>query len=263
MTILISNKLFLIFIITIILAVPTAALLHVFNHKHLIITMHNIVTNTNTSFQNTSGKLSKTHINAEKTDYTPLHGANTDTTSNVTTIESHTYKLAVKELKNILEEAKEIYLRALKKNETWRIMFYKPYSNFSKMFILNATIVNETTLLVGHTVYRYIIVHVYDAKSKLNFMPQRIQVNSILVELLPRNNSITYTGIVPYEYLVTYEGKTCKVLFSSIGFVEASYYLTVSADKINNNMYKVKITVARELGNTAYVNVVWLILIRN
>lgn len=229
MTILISNKLFLIFIITIILAVLIAALLYVSDHEHSLITMHTV----------------------------------TNTTSNATTIESHTYKLSVKELKNILEEAKEIYLRALKKNETWRIMFYKPYSNFSKTFILNATIVNETTLLAGHTFYKYIVVHIYDAESKLNFTPQRIQVNSILVELLPKNNSITYTGIVPYDYLVTYGSKTYRVSFSSIGFVEASHYLTVSADKVNNDMYKVKITVARELGNTAHVNVVWLILIRN
>jgi len=229
---LISNKLFLIFTIIIILVVSTT-LLYIFNHEHPLTTTH-IVINTNTG-----------------------------TTSNAITIKDHTYKLAVKELKNILEEAKGIYLNALKKNKTWKILIYEPYSNFSKMFILNTTIVNETTLSVGHMVYKYIVVHVYDAESKLNFMPQRIRVNSILVELLPRNKSITYTGIAPYDYLVSYGSKTYRVSFSSIGFVETSYYLTVSADKVSNNMYKVKITVARELGNTAYVNVAWLILMRN
>ncbi len=243
MIILISNKLSLIFTVIIIFVVSTA-LLYAFDRNHFLTTTRTI-TNTNTSFQSAC---------SEKP---------ANTTNNVITIKDHVYKLAVKELKNILEEAKDIYLNAVKKNETWKILIYEPYSNFSKILILNTTIVNETTLLVGHTVYKYIVVHVYEAESKLSFMPQRIRVNGILVELLPRNKSITYTGIVPYDYLVSYKCKKYRVSFSSIGFVEATHYLIVSTDKISDNIYKVKITIARELGSTAYANVAWFILTRN
>ena len=235
---LISNKLTLIIIFTIIiiLVVPII-LLNVFNQGHPPTTKYAV---TNTS----SGQSSAA--------------------TNISIVsENHTYRLAIKELKKILEEARDAYLNALRKNETWTIFIYKPYSNLSKTFILNTTIVNETTLLIDHIVYNYIIIHIYDAESKIDFMPQGIKFNNIFIELLPRNNSITYTGIVPYNYLVNYRGKTYRVSFSSIGFIEASYHLTVSTDKIDDNIYKVKITVTKKLGNTAHISVAWLILVKN
>ncbi len=147
-------------------------------------------------------------------------------------------------------------------NETWKILIREPYANLSKTLLLNTTIINETTLIMGNTVYRYIVVHVYDSESKLNFMPQRIQIDNILVELLPKNKSITYTGSIPYNYLVSLKNKTYKTSFLSIGFVETSYYLTISIDKVSNNIYKAIITVAKDLGSTKYVDTVWLILIK-
>lgn len=242
----ISNKLPLIFVfLFVVLIISTAIVLFVFNYKHSFTDMRR-ATDTNTGSQNT-----------------PPHVAYVNNASNSITIENRTYRLSVKELKKLLEEARNVYLNALRNNETWMIMVYEPYSNFSKMLISNTTIVNDTTLLIGHTIYKYIVVHIYDAKSRLNFTPQRIQVNSILVELLPRNKSITYTGMVPYDYLVSCKDKIYRISFTSIGFVEASHYLTVSADQVSNNMYKVRIVVTRELGSIKYVNVAWLILIKN
>ncbi len=238
MTTLISNKLTLIIIITIIIVlVVSIILLDVFNYGHPLTTKYTVT--------NTSSGQSRAATNIS------IVG------------ENHTYRLAVEELKKILEEARNTYLNALRKNETWTIFISKPYSNFSKTFILNTTIVNETTLLIDHTAYNYIIIHIYDAESKIDFMPQRIKVNNILIELLPRNNSITYTGIIPHNYLVKHRCKTYRVSFSSIGFTEASYHLTVSTDKIDDNLYKVKMTVTKKLGNTAYISVAWLILVKN
>ncbi len=175
---------------------------------------------------------------------------------------SSSYKLAVRTLKEILREAKNIYLNALEKKETWRILIYEPYSNFSKTFILNSTIVNETVLYMGNTIYRYVIVSVYNHESKFSFMPQRIRVSNIFVELLPRNKSVTCTGAIPYEYSMNYRGKVYRVSFASIGFVEATKNLVVSTDKVSNNIYEVKVTVTGELGSTAYVDKAWLILIK-
>ncbi len=187
----------------------------------------------------------------------------TNTTSNTISVKDYTYKIAVRKMKKILEEARNIYLNAIDKNETWKILIYKPYTNISKAILLNTTIINETTLVLGNTTYNYIIVHVYDSESKLNFMPQRVQVNNMVVELLPKNKSITYTGGVPYDYLLNLKNKSYRISFLSIGFVKASHYLTISVDKVSTNIYKVIITVTRELGNTKYVNTIWLILIRN
>jgi len=238
-----SNKLTLIFTIIIAFAVSTV-LLYAFLCNHFLITTH-IVTNSSTAIQNAGSEQSANKAN------------------NAITIKSHLYKLAVKALKNILKEAKNIYLNALKNNEPWKALIYEPYSGFSKTFILNASILNETTLIINHTVYKYVVVSVYESESKFNFMPRRVKVDGVLVELLPRNKSITYTGIAPCDYLVNYKGKKYRVSFASIGFVEATHYLVASTDKISNDIYKVKITVARELGSTAYVDTAWLILIRN
>ncbi len=42
-----------------------------------------------------------------------------------------------------------------------RESFYEPYSNLSKTLVLDIAIVYETTLSVSHTVYKYIVVHVW------------------------------------------------------------------------------------------------------
>lgn len=186
------------------------------------------------------------------------HAATTNININNDNVSTNT-TITEGELKKIIEEAKDIYLDALEKNDT----SYISIDNFSKMLIMNATIINGTTLSVNHTVYRYVVVHIYDAESNLSFAPERTSVDGIVVQSLPMNKSITYTGGTIYNYLVTYEGKTYKVSFSSVGFFESSFYLTAFVQKIGDNMYQVQITVNRELGNTAQVSSVWFILVGN
>lgn len=161
--------------------------------------------------------------------------------------------------KKILIDAKEIYLNATEENKTWMYLIYEPYSNFSKEFILNATFINRSTVVIGHTLYKFLILHVY--YENFNYIPQKIQVNGIKVELLPKPSNVTYTGGEVYHYLITYDNKTYNVTLYSIGFVETSYYLTASTQKIDN-LYIVQITTTKELGNTEYVDKLWLILIR-
>jgi hypothetical protein len=159
----------------------------------------------------------------------------------------------------ILIDAKETYLNATEENKTWMYLIYEPYSNFSKEFILNATFINGSTISIGHVLYKYLILHVYYENS--DYTPQKIQANGIKVELLPNPSSVTYTGGEAYHYLITCDNMTYNVTLYSIGFVEASYYLTASTQKIGN-LYIVQITITKELDNTAYVNELWLILTR-
>ena len=175
---------------------------------------------------------------------------------------SSLYRLAVENLKEILREAKNIYLEALEKNETWRILIYEPYSNCSRVFILNSTTINETILYIGNTTYRYIIVNIYNHESKFSFMPQRIRVDDVSIELLPRSKSVTYMGAMPYEYLTNYGCRAYRVSFTSIGFVEATKNHVVSTNKVDNNIYKVKITLTGKSGGTEYVDKAWLILVK-
>ncbi|WP_291764597.1 hypothetical protein [Caldivirga sp. UBA161] len=101
---------------------------------------------------------------------------------------------------------------------------------------------------------------IYD--SEKSFGPKRIQVSGILVKYLPpRNRTITNTGVVASDYLVSYGGKAYKVSLGFIGFL-ASYNLTVSVSKVNDNIYTIQITTTR-LGVGSYVNVTDIILIRD
>ncbi|QXJ32377.1 hypothetical protein [Saccharolobus shibatae] len=207
------------FLILIIIVIISASLYFIFNHKQ---SQHNLESSTSNSI---IGQ------NSTELDYA----------------------------KKILIDAKETYLNATEENKTGIYLIYEPYSNFSKEFILNATFINGSTVVIGHTLYKYIILHVY--YENFDYIPQKIQVNGIEVELLPNPSSITYTGGEAYHYLITYDNKTYNVTLYSIGFVEASYYLTASTQKIGN-LYIVQITTTKELDNTAYVDELWLILIR-
>ena len=190
-------------------------------------------------------------------------GGNQPGASNIVAAGNGAYRLAVRELKKILERARDVYLDALRRNNTRGIFVCAPYSNLSKTLILDTTIVNETTLLIGHRAYRYIVVHIYDAESKLDFMPKKILVGNMLARLVPRNKSVTYTGMTPYEYLVSYAGRVYRASFWSITYIDASYNLTICTSKVSDNMYEARITVARRLGGAAHIDTAWLILVKN
>jgi len=126
-----------------------------------------------------------THIVADTSTTSP-QSINNEAFDSTITIKDQAYRLAVETLKNILEEAKDIYLSALEENETWRILIYEPYSNLSKTLILNTTIVNETILFIGHMVYKYIVLHVYDSGSKMDFMPRESKLIAYLSSFCQR-----------------------------------------------------------------------------
>ncbi len=181
---------------------------------------------------------------------------------NIITPEASSYKLAVKLLKEVLMEARETYLKAVRENEAWRLLIHESYSNFSKALILNSTIVNDTTIIVNGVAYRYVIVRVYDGEDNIYITPGKIRVGNILVELIPRNKSMTYTGGLPYDYLVHVGDEVCKARFYSIGFVIGTKHLTASTDRVCDNIYKASVTVLKELGNPGRCKLVWLILVR-
>ncbi len=45
-----------------------------------------------------------------------------------------------------------------------------------------------------------------------------------------------------------------------MAYIEASYYLTAYVNRVSDDIYEVTITVAKELGSTAHIDVAWLIL---
>ncbi|MGC9072421.1 MAG: hypothetical protein ACP5HK_07030 [Acidilobus sp.] len=120
------------------------------------------------------------------------------------------YLMAVEALKGILERARSVYLAALARGNGSGVYLTEPYSNLSRGLILNSTIVNETLLTIGNTSYTYVILNVYNASSGWNFTPQRVEVDGVVAELLPRNQTVTYTGGQPYEYLITYDGRAYR-----------------------------------------------------
>jgi len=256
-----SNKLILLATIIVILII-SASLLYILNERSPI-SKHITVTITN-NFQNIS---------------------TTQCVNNANTTMPENYSLAVENFKNILGQAREIYLNAIRNNETRSISI----DNFSKMLILNSTIVNETTLYMNNTDYTYILLQVYNANNNFTFHPQRMEINNILVELTPKNSSVTYTGGTPFDYIINYDCNLYNATFYFVGFMFAQFYLTASTQNIAQiyltattqnaandpitytatiptgviNIYAVTIAVNNELGSTEHISYVYLILIEN
>ncbi len=167
-------------------------------------------------------------------------------------VNRHEYALALKNLKYILNEARKMYTELVEKNEPYMMSL----DNFSEIFIEKASIINETTIRIGNESYRYVVFMVYNNKNKFSFSPSRLVVNDIEVRLLPRNKSVTYTGGLPYHYLIKYEDKVCSVKFIEIGFVIATNNLLGSTIKPCNGIYVVRLSVNKG------ENEVWLVLIK-
>jgi len=260
--ILTSNILILLAAIIVILII-SASLLCIFERSP---TSRHIAVNTTSNFQNNGATQ-------------PVNNANTTMPEN--------YSLAVENFKNILRQAREIYISAIRINESQLISI----DNFSKMLILNSTIVNETTLCMNNTDYTYILLQVYNANSNFTFCPQRIEINNVSVELLPKSPSVTYTGGTAFNYMINYDGNLYNVTFYFAGFMFSSFYITASAQNIaqcyivaatqnaannftpptttvftnivGNDVYAVTIAVNNELGSPEHISYVFLILIKN
>jgi len=257
--ILTSNKLILLAAIIVILII-SASLLYILNGRFP--TSKHTAVNTNSNFQNIS---------------------TTQFVNNANATMAKNYSLAVQNFKNILEQAREIYLNAIRNNETLSISI----DNLSKLLILNSTIVNETTLYINNTDYTYILLQLHNANNNFTFCPQRIEINNVSVELLPKNPSVTYTGGTIFNYMINYDNNTYNASFYFIGFMFSSFNITASAQNIAQiyltattqnaandpitytatiptgviNIYAVTIAVNNELGSTEHISYAYLILI--
>ena len=261
MVVLTSNKLILLATIIVILII-SASLLYILNERYSI--SKHIAVNTSSNFKN---------INTTQFE----NNANTTMPKN--------YSLAVENFKNIIEQAREIYLNAIRNNETSSISI----DNFSKMLILNSTIVNGTTLYMNSTAYTYVVLQVYNANNNFTFCPQRIEINNVSVELIPKNPSVTYTGGTAFNYMINYDNNSYNVTFYFVGFMFAQFYLTASTQNIAQiyispttqnatndlmtttatiptgviNIYAVTIAANSELGSPEHISYAYLILIEN
>ncbi len=168
------------------------------------------------------------------------------------------YALALENFKHILKEAREVYAELVGKGK----LYMMNLDNFSKLFIEKASIVNETTIRIGNELYRYVVFHVYNTKNKFLFDPKKLMVNGIEIRLLPRNRSVTYTGGLPYSYLIMYGSEVCRVRFFEIGFVTANYNLLGSTINPCNGIYVLRISVNKDVGCASCASEVWLVLVK-
>ena len=126
----------------------------------------------------------------------------------------------------------------------------------------NVEIINETTLILNHTRYKYVIVSVYDADQGTNLRFNYIKVNNITVRYLLPNRSVTYTGLRPLNYLVQINDKTCKATFWTISYVEASRHVTIHDIKVCKDIYAVTYSLTKKVDNIERTSLVRIILIK-
>lgn len=107
----------------------------------------------------------------------------------------------------VLIEARELYMHAMAANES-NLVGVDPLG-----LILNGTFINST-LAIGHTQYRYVILEVY--YNGFTFFPGEVQGNGIRAVLLPKPRDVTYTGGWVGHYLMTYDGETYNVTLFDI-----------------------------------------------
>ncbi|MFP3266369.1 MAG: hypothetical protein RXQ56_02725 [Thermoproteus sp.] len=150
----------------------------------------------------------------------------------------------------VLVEARELYMHAMAANES-NLVSVDPLG-----LILNGTFINSTTLAIGHTQYRYVILEVY--YNGFTFFPGEIQGNGIRAVLLPKPGNVTYTGGWVGRYLVTYDGKTYDVTLFDIPFMGSSSYVSASTQEVGG-LYIIQIWVRKPL-NSLPNGELWLIL---
>jgi hypothetical protein len=150
----------------------------------------------------------------------------------------------------VLVEARELYMHAMAANES-NLVGVDPLG-----LILNGTFINSTTLAIGHTQYRYVILEVY--YNSFTFFPGEVQGNGIRAVLLPRPRNVTYTGGWVGRHLITYDGETYNVTLFDVPFMESSSYVSASTQEVGG-LYIIQIWVNEKL-NSLPNGELWLIL---
>ena len=162
--------------------------------------------------------------------------------------------------KNILNEARKTYLEAINKGKEKGILITN--SDLAKYLLLNSRIINNTHIMINGSIYRYIILHIYDSVHGTNIYHKRIILNNLIVEQEPKNRSITYTGGIPYIYKIHMNNQTCKAAFTTIGYVESTYKMLIHINHPCQKIYTLQITINKETNNIITTQKIWLILIK-
>jgi hypothetical protein len=150
----------------------------------------------------------------------------------------------------VLVEARELYMHAMVANES-NLVGVDPLG-----LILNGTFINSTTLAIGHTQYRYVILKVY--YNGFAFFPREVQGSGIRAVLLPRPRNVTYTGGWVGRYLITYDGEAYNVTLFDVPFMESSSYVSASTQVVGG-LYIIQIWVNEKLYSLPDEEL-WLIL---
>jgi hypothetical protein len=154
----------------------------------------------------------------------------------------------------VLVEARVLYTNAIAENESNLV---DVLDDFTRGLILNGTFINGTTLTIGHTQYRYVILRVY--YNGFSFFPEKIQGNGIRVVLLPKPATVTYTGGWVGHYLVTYNGKTYNVTLFDVPLMVMWDYVSTLTQRIGN-LYIIQTWINKEPGKSLPNGELWIIL---
>jgi len=122
-------------------------------------------------------------------------------------------------------------------------------------------IVNSSLVLINGAAYRYIVVQAIDAEHRVSIAPQRISIDGVSIELLPRSTSTTFTGGTQYTYLVKLGNRVCRVSFYLIGFQIAYASVVTDSESVCNGIYGVSIFVNPHPGSLESYKGVFLVLI--
>ncbi|GAB6136132.1 hypothetical protein [Thermococcus prieurii] len=141
------------------------------------------------------------------------------------TANSSTYKVAVELMEKELGRAKEIYRTIEEKNGSE----LERFSNFTRLFLSDSRMINETAMQVGNETYGYVLLFLHEERCGINFRPESINVSGLHIQRLPpnfTNGTRTYTGIPYTTYAVrvrTPNNELCKVYFSDPTTLSAPY----------------------------------------
>jgi hypothetical protein len=138
------------------------------------------------------------------------------------TANSSTYKLAVELMRTELERAKEIYREVVKENKQKSTGVGRPLSNFTRTFLTDSAVINDTAIRIGNETYTFVLIRLRDRSCGVRFEPNVTTVNGISVRLLPPdyiNGTRTYTGLPYSRYSVRVEvspqgERACTVRFN-------------------------------------------------
>ena len=173
-----------------------------------------------------------------------------------TAIQNSSYMRAIGYMMQILRDAKGNYTTALKAKLPVNV------DELSLSLILNSTIINDTTLLINGTPYRYIIVYIYDHDENISLRFNDINVDGILVSYIPPPTSVTYTGGRPFTYRIYYNGKSCEATIWVIPFMMGGEVYAESY-KACEGIYLVSIYVSpMNYSAGAYRESVWVVLVK-